>query len=120
MSTGYSLRIDIIRSRVLIELPPSTSRVLMLAITMRKDLSHRKSTGVRTVICCCFEVRRIIDIRLVRRIAIRAHYSELLGVTAMPEFVTNLLNSIRAAGGVQRKVKMLGIMIEVRCRASLV
>lgn len=87
---------------------------------MRKDPSHRKPTGFRTAICCRFEVRRIIDIRPVRRTAVRAPYSELLRVTAVPEFVANLLNSIRAVDGVQRKVEMLSVMIKVRCCASLV
>ena len=87
---------------------------------MGEDPSHRKTTGIRAVICCRFEVHRIIDIRRVRQTALRAHYSELLRFTAVPEFVTNLLNSIRAVGGVQRKVEMLSVMIEVRCRASLV
>lgn len=87
---------------------------------MRKDPSHRKATGFRIIICCRFEVHCIIDIRLVRRTALRAPYSELLRITAVPEVVTNLLNRIRAVGGVQRKVEMLSVMIKVRCRTCLV
>ncbi len=87
---------------------------------MRKDPPHRKSTGFRIVICCRFEVHRIIDIGLVRLTALRAPDSELPRIITVPEFVTNLLNRIRTVGGVQRKVEMLSVMVEVRCRASLV
>lgn len=92
----------------------------MLAIAMRKDPSHRKSTGFRIVVCRRFEVHRILDIRRVRPTAVRAPYPELPRSTAVPELVVKLLNSIRAVGGVQRKVEMLSVVIKVRCRASLV
>lgn len=87
---------------------------------MRKDPPHRKPTGFRIVISRRFEVHCIIYICLVRLTALRAPDSELPRIITVPEFVTNLLNRIRTVGGVQRKVEMLSVMVEVRCRASLV